>query len=153
MVAVDTNILVYAHRRRERRHAAAHERLTGLAEGYARWGIPVVCLAEFLRVVTHPRVVDPLTADEACESLRRILASPSLEVLTPGPRFRELFLAAVQEGNAIGNLAFDAQIVALCREAGVQTLITEDRDFHRFGGVTVEHLGARGEGPRKQRER
>lgn len=142
MVAVDTNILVYAHRRRERRHAAARQRLTGLAEGYVRWGIPVVCLAEFLRVVTHPRIVDPLTAPEACESLRRILASPSLDVLTPGPRFQELFLAAVQEGNAIGNLAFDAQIVALCREAGVQTLITEDRDFHRFTGVAVEHLGA-----------
>ena len=141
MVAVDTNILVYAHRRLDHRHAAAHRRLTELAEGYVRWGIPVVCLAEFLRVVTHPRIVDPLTADQACESLRRILASPSLEVLTPGPRFHELFLAAVQEGNAIGNLAFDAQIVALCREAGVQTLITEDRDFHRFKGVIVEHLG------------
>lgn len=141
LVAVDTNVLVYAHRRRDRRHAAAHRRLTGLAEGQVRWGIPVVCLAEFLRVVTHPRVIDPLTADEACESLRRILASPSLEVLTPGPRFHELFLAAVCEGNAIGNLVFDAQIVALCRESGVETLITEDRDFHRFAGVAVEHLG------------
>ncbi len=141
LVAVDTNILVYAHRRRDRRHGVAHRRLAGLAEGHVRWGIPVVCLPEFLRIVTHPRVMDPLTADDACESLRRILASPSLEVLTPGPRFHELFLAAVREGNAIGNLVFDAQVVALCQEAGVETLITEDRDFHRFGGVAVEHLG------------
>ena len=141
LVAVDTNILVYAHRRREHRHVAAHRRLTELAEGYVRWGIPVVCLAEFLRVVTHPRLVDPLTARQACESIRRVLASPSLEVLTPGPRFQELFLAAVQDGNAIGNLVFDAQIVALCQEAGADTLITEDRDFHRFPGVAVEHLG------------
>jgi predicted nucleic acid-binding protein len=32
-----------------------------------------------------------------------------------------------------GNLAFDAQLVAVCREHGVVEILTEDRDFARFG--------------------
>ena len=36
-----------------------------------------------------------------------------------------------------GNLAFDAQIAAVCLEHGATTLLTEDRDFTRFAGITV----------------
>jgi predicted nucleic acid-binding protein len=38
------------------------------------------------------------------------------------------------------NLAFDAQVVALCREAGVTALLTEDRDFDRFRGFRTLRL-------------
>jgi predicted nucleic acid-binding protein len=31
-------------------------------------------------------------------------------------------------------------IVALCREAGVRALLTEDRDFDRFPGFSTLHL-------------
>jgi toxin-antitoxin system PIN domain toxin len=135
VIAVDTNVLVYAHREQARR------RLTSLAEGAARWAIPVFCLGEFVRVVTHPRVFDPpFTAAEACEALRRVSASPSLVLLLPGERFWPLLDEAVREADAIGNLAFDAQIVALCRETGVSTLLTEDRDFDRFSGFRTARL-------------
>ena len=81
MIAVDTNILVYAHRAELAKHEAAAARLVALAEGPAAWALPVFCLGEFLRVVTHPRLFDPpFTADEACRALERVLDSPSLEV-------------------------------------------------------------------------
>ena len=32
-----------------------------------------------------------------------------------------------------GFTSFDAQLVAVCREHGVSTILTEDRDFSRFG--------------------
>jgi len=70
----------------------------------------------------------------------RILAAPSLSVLVPGAAFPELLLEAIQESQAAGNLIFDAQIVALCREAGVRALLTEDRDFARFRSFTTERL-------------
>jgi predicted nucleic acid-binding protein len=35
---------------------------------------------------------------------------------------------------------FDAQIVALCREAGVSALLTEDRDFARFSRFRATRL-------------
>ena len=41
---------------------------------------------------------------------------------------------------AAGNLVFDAQIVALCREAGVSQPLTDDRDFDRFPGFRTLRL-------------
>ena len=141
MIAVDTNILVYAHRAELAKHEPAAAKLVALAEGPAAWALPVFCLGEFLRVVTHPRLFDPpFTAAEACRALERVLSSPSLEVISPGPSFPELLAEAVQEADAVGNLAFDAQIVALCRESGVRVLLTEDRDFDRFPSFPTVRL-------------
>ena len=141
MIAVDTNILVYAHREELPQHAAARARVTALAEGDAPWAIPVFCLGEFIRVVTHPRLFDPPhTVDEACAALDRVLESPSVRVLNPGDRFRTMLAGAVREGAAMGNLAFDAQVAALCRESGVSALLTEDRDFDRFPWLRTERL-------------
>jgi toxin-antitoxin system PIN domain toxin len=141
VIAVDTNILVYAHREELPQHRRARARLVELAEGSARWAIPVFCLGEFLRVMTHPRLFDPaFDVVEACEALGRVLASPSLVVLTPGDRFWPLLSRATHDAHAIGNLVFDAQIVALCRETGVSTLLTEDRDFDRFPGFPTTRL-------------
>ncbi len=140
MTAVDTNVLVHAHRRESPKHDAARRRLVALAEGAGRTGIPVFCVGEFLRVVTHPRIVNAHSAEEACEAVRRLLAAPGVELLLPGPGFPQLLAEAVREADAIGNLGFDAQIVALCREVGVRTLLTEDRDFDRFAGFATERL-------------
>ena len=141
MIAVDTNILVHAHRAELPKHDAARRRLTELAEGPLPWALPVFCIGEFLRVITHPRLFDPpYNPAEACAALERLLASPSLRVIYPGPSFIEILTKAIREAGAIGNLIFDAQIVAVCREAGVGTLLTEDRDFDRFPGFTTERL-------------
>jgi toxin-antitoxin system PIN domain toxin len=141
MIAVDTNILIYAHREELPLHRKARARLIELAEGDALWGIPVFCLAEFVRVVTHPRLFDPpYGVDEACRALDRVLESPSLRLLQPGARFWSLFVEAAREANAAGNLVFDAQLVAVCRENGVSALLTEDRDFARFKKFPSQHL-------------
>jgi predicted nucleic acid-binding protein len=89
----------------------------------------------------HARLFDPpYSADEACAAIDRILDSPSPRVLHPGQRFMPLFLTAVREAHAVGNLVFDAQIVAVCREAGVSRFVTEDRDFARFKKFPTESL-------------
>ena len=49
-------------------------------------------------------------------------------------------MEAVREANAISNLVFDAQIVALCQESGISRLVTEDRDFDRFKGLDTERI-------------
>jgi predicted nucleic acid-binding protein len=82
----------------------------------------------------------PSSLEETLNALEALLLSPSLVVLTPGERFWGLFREAAREARATGNLAFDAQIAALCREHGVGILLTEDRDFRRFHGLQVEHL-------------
>ena len=69
MIAVDTNVLVYADREELPHHARALDVLRTLAEGPEAWALPVVCLGEFVRVVSHPRLFDPPTPpDEASRS-------------------------------------------------------------------------------------
>jgi predicted nucleic acid-binding protein len=72
LIAVDTNILVYAHREESPFHAAALRCVTELAESDAPWAIPWPCLHEFLAVVTHPRVYAPPTQPAA--AFARIVA-------------------------------------------------------------------------------
>lgn len=138
VIAIDTNVLVYAHAGGAPHHAPALMWLRRLAEGPVPWGIPVFCLGEFVRVTTHPRVLDPpSTLDQALGAIRKVLRSPTVRVLSPGPRWPALFEAAALEGDVSGNLAFDAQIVAVCREQGATRLLTRDRDFLRFSGIEV----------------
>lgn len=141
MIAVDTNVLVYAHRAGVPEHEAALGWLRRLAEGPAPWGIPVFCLGEFVRVTTHPRLLDPpSTLAQALGALKSILASPTVRVLSPGPRWPQLFEEAALAGDARGNLAFDAQIAAVCREQGASRLLTRDADFARFPHIEIVPL-------------
>lgn len=141
LIAIDANVLVYAHRPEFSQYARARARLAELAEGSALWALPVFCLGEFVRITTHPRfLTPPSTPDESLAALSGLLESPSVSVLVPGDRFWPLFQAALRESRSTGNLAFDAQIVALCREHGARPLLTEDRDFGRFRDFPVENL-------------
>ena len=139
MIAVDTNILIYAHRAEFPEHAAARKLLAGLAGGSDLWALPVFCLGEFLRVVTHPAILKPPSdLPVAKRSLEALLDSPSVRVLSPGDRFPQLLLQT--DAKATGNLVFDAQIAAVCRENGVETIWSNDRDLLRFPGLKPRSL-------------
>ncbi len=137
MIAVDTSVLVYAHREETPLHAVALDRLRSLAEGGTPWALPAFCIGEFVRVVTHARVFTPPTdLETALTFLEHLLESPSIRLLLPGPTFPTVFAEACRAGSAAENSAFDAQLVAVCREHGVAEILTEDRDFARFESPT-----------------
>jgi len=141
LIAVDTNILIYAHVSTFPKHGVARRALTELTEGGHPWALPVFCVGEFLRVVTHPGfLARPFSAKEALDALGRLEASPSLNILAPGERYMALLREAINESGTTGNLVFDAQIVALCRESGVHSLLSEDRDYNRFKAFPVTRL-------------
>ena len=132
MIAVDTNVLVYAHREEYPRHGVAAARIVELAVGRVPWGVPVFCLGEFVRVVTHRRVHNPpSTLEQAVQFLDRLSESDSFRVLLPEVEYWTDYKDALQTANARGNLAFDAQLAAVCMRHGA-TLLTADRDFARF---------------------
>lgn len=56
VIAVDTNILVYAHREESEWYEPAERAGGALAEGAAGWAIPWPCVHEFLAITTHPRI-------------------------------------------------------------------------------------------------
>lgn len=143
MIAIDTNVLVYAHREELPLHGQALARLRSLAEGSTPWALPAFCIGEFVRVVTHPRIFHPPTdLATALAFLDQVLGSPSARMLMPGATFPARFAEACRDGGVQGNLAFDAQLVAVCREHGVAEILTEDRDFARFGTPRAVRLHA-----------
>jgi toxin-antitoxin system PIN domain toxin len=136
--ALDTNVLVFAEIRSSPQHGRALEVLRELSEGAAAWALPWPCVYEFLRVVTHPRVYHPpVPHDVALRDIGAVLASPSLVLLSETPRHAEVMDAVVRESGVTGNLVHDAHIAALCIEHGVSELISGDRDFRRFSGLTL----------------
>jgi toxin-antitoxin system PIN domain toxin len=140
VIALDTNILVYARRQESAHHAAAREILKRLAEGDEPWALPWPCVYEFLRVVTHPRVFDPPTDPRvALDDLESLLDSPSLTLLGEGPSHPAHLRHTVESGSAAGNIIHDAHIATLVVEHGVRELWTTDRDFTRFPGLRLRN--------------
>lgn len=138
MRAVDTNVLVAAHVETLPEHEPAADLLGLLAEGDLPWAIPWPCVYEFLRVVTHPQVFHPpLGLDDALASIKAVLTSPTLLLLSETPRHAEVMERVLGGARATGNLIHDAHIAALCVEHGVREILTGDRDFARFEDLAV----------------
>lgn len=138
MIAVDTNILVYAHRVDSAWHATASARLRTLAEGKTAWAIPWPCLHEFFAIVTHARIYAPPTpTNKALDQIDAWLESPRLVLLSESElhwkTLRELLVA----GRVAGPMVHDARIAALCKQHGVAQLWSADHDFSRFTGIKV----------------
>jgi len=140
MIAVDTNLLVYAHREDSPWHEAAYARLAELAEGRGPWAIPWPCLHEFLAIVTHPRIFEPPTPlDLALDQVEAWLESSSLALLAESPGYWLSLRSAIQSGRVDGPQVHDARIAALCLSHGVRELWTADRDFSRFPALKVRN--------------
>ena len=140
MISIDTNLLVYAHRKDSHWHASAEKCVRSLAEGRAGWAIPWPCLHEFYAIVTHPQIYRPASRPaEAIGQIEAWLQSPSAVLLAEGesywPALRDLLMA----GKISGALVHDARIAGLCRIHGVTELWTADRDFSRFPGLRTRN--------------
>lgn len=134
MLAVDTNILVYAHRREAAEHAAASAVVRSLAEGAQPWAIPWPCLYEFFSVVTNPKIWrDAASApSQAWAQIDAWLGSPSLRPLAETPEFGRVLARFLDRPRVRGAIAHDARVAALCVAHGIEALLTRDRDFSLF---------------------
>jgi len=140
MIAVDTNVLVAAHRRDAVGHDAAAAAVRVLAEGLSAWAIPAPCLHEFLAVVTHPKIFDPPTRmNDALAQVDAWLGSPSLAVMSESDRHWTSLGTMLRQSKATGARVHDARIAAICADHGVTTVLSADRDFGKFPGIRVQN--------------
>jgi toxin-antitoxin system PIN domain toxin len=140
VIAVDTNILVYAHRRDSTWHDAAYARMTELAESRSPWCIPWQCLHEFIAIVTHPRIYSPPSRlAQAIDQIDAWLESPSVVLLAETDGYWQTLKSQLEEGRVTGPMVHDARVAAVCLLHGVRELWTADRDFGRFAELTVRN--------------
>lgn len=139
MIAVDTNILVYANRRDVADwHEPAKRSLERLAGGRAPWGLPWSVAHEFVAVVTRLRE-RPATLDEALAFVERLLGSASCVPLAEPIDYLPVFADLARSGRVTGALVFDARIAATCLAHGVSELWTADHDFGRFPRLSTRN--------------
>lgn len=138
MIAVDTNILVHAHRADSEWHDIADSSVASLAESGASWAIPWPCVHEFLAIVTHSRIFDPPTPlADALMQVECWREAPRMSFIGEAPGYWDELRTLLARGRVQGPRVHDARIAALCLQHGVSELWSADRDFSRFPSLKV----------------
>ncbi len=133
MIAVDTNVLVYAHREDSPHHSAAISALRTLPAAGRTWAIPWPCLHEFLAIVTHPRIYDPPSSTEdALTAVSDLVRMRHVVTLAEGEGHLDRLTGLLTRAGVAGPKVHDARIAALCLAHGVSELWSADRDFSYF---------------------
>jgi len=138
MIALDSNLLIYAHRGMMPEHSAACRAIEQAVIHPQGWGIPFPCLAEFWSVVTHPSATGtPATPEEASQFLTNLLEDGGGSIWQPSADFgRQLFQAAT-DLKIVGRRIFDLQIALIAFENGATELWSHDRNFVTVPGLHV----------------
>ena len=139
MLAIDTNVLVYAHRREAGEHAKAREIVRQLAEGSEAFAIPWPCIYEFHSVVTNARIwKDAATSPaQSWAQLAAWHASPSARLIGETDECFALLERFLTRPRVRGPVVHDARVAAICMAHGVDALLSRDRDFSLFPELRV----------------
>lgn len=138
MIIIDANLLIYARSTSFPQHDVARNWLDDRLNEGGRVALPWESLIPFLRILSHPRIVE---RPEAIESLwKQVDAWLALEVVwvpTPTDRHAEI-LSSLAPLISRPNLVHDAHLAALAISHGL-TLMSTDGDFARFPGLRWEN--------------
>ena len=133
MIAIDTNLLVYAHRPEMPFHERARGVLSGAVAGTEPVSVPWPCAHEFLAVVSNPRIF----RDPTPIGVGRLLDSLRGGFLAEGEGYLNALDRIARPALLQGAVVHDARIAALCLYHGVRVLWSADRDFSRFPDLVV----------------
>ncbi len=140
MIAVDTNVLVYAHRPEVIHHERARDALQELVGSGRPWAIPWPCLHEFLAVVTHARIYRPPTSPStAMHAIELLIETGGATLIGESGQHLAHLSALLTTARATGPRVHDARIAAICLGHGVDELWTADRDFSSFPALRTRN--------------
>ncbi|GAB7142056.1 type II toxin-antitoxin system VapC family toxin [Mycobacterium riyadhense] len=134
----DVNILVYATHRgspfHDKAKALVERFLAGPGIVYLLWPVAL----GYLRIVTHPRLLDsPLTSEVAVDNIEQFVSKPHVRQVGEIDGFWSAYRRVAGTVKPKGNLIPDAHLVALMHQHGVATIWSHDRDFRKFEGIKV----------------
>ena len=138
MIALDTNLLVYAHRSGLPEHRRARHAIEKACGDRKGWAIPAFCVAEFWAVVTHPSSSGrPSQAEEARAFLSELCAAGA-KVLHPRDGFVDRLTRLACDLRVQGPRIFDLQIALVSFEGGATEIWTHDRRFVTLPGIPAK---------------
>lgn len=138
MIAIDTNLLIYAHRGAAPQHSDARRVIEKAFAGSRGCGISFPCIAEFWSVVTHPSAAGkPSTSTQAAKFIRALIEQAEVRLWMPAEGFAERFLKAAADLSIAGPRVFDLQIGLIAVENGADEIWTHDRNFLKLRGLRV----------------
>src|SRR5262249_17973747 len=119
MFMPDVNVLVYAHRADETRHAAYAGWLKSVVDGPEPFSLSILVAVAFIRVVTHPRIYgDPTPLPVALAVIEQLAAHPRCRIALPAAAHLEDVARLCRATRATGKLVADAQHAALAISEG-----------------------------------
>jgi uncharacterized protein len=139
VIALDTNILVYAHQHDSPWRDEAVAAIRPIVEGRKPWALPWPCVHEFFAVVTHTRFKVPSKPTEALGMIAALLASPTIQLIGESPSHFALLSKLITDARLSGAMVHDARIAAICISHGISELWSADRDFSRFPQLKVRN--------------
>lgn len=140
VIAVDTNILVYAHRTDSPFHETARTAIQTLSAKSRPWVIPWPCAHEFFAIVTHRRIYRiPTPPETAITQLRALESVSNLSFIAESDGYLTHLESLAIAAKSLGGAIHDARIAAICLSNGVDELWSADRDFSRFPSLTVRN--------------
>jgi len=137
VIALDSNILIYAHHTRYPEHRAALAAIESAAANGTGLGLPFPCLAEFWTVVTHPAASGRPSRPSEARAFRASLLALRATVMYPGSGAAERLSQLAVDLNVRGPRIFDLQIAEICHAAGVREFWTHDRNFVTVPGLKI----------------
>lgn len=140
MIAVDTNILIYAYAPRFEQHLRARASIARLVASAKPWAIPWPCVHEFLAVLSNRKWhADAPSVAQLMDHIDMWHEAPGLRFLGIGADHWQQLQRVLERSGAHGGQVHDARIAAVCLEAGVSEMWTADRDFSRFPQLLVHN--------------
>lgn len=135
MILPDINLLIYAYNQAAPLHTQARAWWEGLLNREHPIAMPWAVALGFVRLVTHPRVLEePLAPDAALRRVEAWFRHPSVQVLDPGPQHLMLIGRLFNSTGVAGALTTDTHLAALAIEHQCE-LHSNDSDFGRFPGL------------------
>jgi hypothetical protein len=139
MMLVDANLLIYAIDADSSVHERVRPWWEKLLSGPDTVGLPWVVILAFVRITTHPRIMQrPLAVDAALAYVERWLAIPGVELVAASPAIYPQLAAELRASGTGGNLTTDAFLAVLARSLDA-TLCSADHDFRRFEGLRLHN--------------
>lgn len=139
MILVDANFLFYTIYPEGPEHRACRKLLEQWSGGGTPWYTTWSVVYEFLRITTHPRVLEnPWPLDKAIGFVRTLITSGGLRVLEHTEEHLEVLTDCERSHPGLrGSILHDLHIAVMMREHGIRRIVTRDTHFHAFDFVEV----------------